>query len=157
MRKQGAVFRAKEADFQSTVVQVLEGLGYVVWVTSARSFGLSYKKVLALVVAKGVAQAVAESIAGAVCTKKGYGADLGIPDLLIRRGSWSKGMMFGAELKGEKTRMSTEQKIFEARGEYGVYRALRPLLEDLRSYESLVAGGQPERVGSFLRSNPTLH
>lgn len=137
-------------------MEVLQGLGYTVWVTSARSFGVSFKKVLAVVTAKGIPEPVAKAIAGELCTKKGYGSDLGIPDLLIRRSTWAKGMMFGAELKGEKTRMSTEQRIFEARGDYGVYRSLRALLEDLQSYEGKVGGGQPNRVEAFLKSNPSL-
>lgn len=156
MRPKTAKIPISEAQFQERVVDALRGLGYTVWVTSARSFGLSSKRVFAVVKGFGISDELAERIAQSLCTKKGYGSDRGIPDLLVRRNTWPSGTMFGAELKGRKTVTSVEQRIFEAEGHYGVYRTLSDLLEALASFEGVVAGGQPGRVRSFMVTNPNL-
>ena len=44
----------------------------------------------------------------------GYGADKGIPDLLLHHPSWPDGQLMGMEVKGSKTPLSKEQKILLA-------------------------------------------
>lgn len=155
-----------EAQYQERATQLLTALGYTVLTTSARSFGTARKSALAKVHAVlggyGVRlQAhVAEALAGAFATSKGYGADKGVPDLLVLHKDWPRGAMFAAEVKGVATKVSPEQRAMEAQGFYGVYRApsVYAMLLDLAAFHNHVGAGMDKpvtasRIEAFVSSN----
>ena len=53
----------------------------------------------------------------------GYGADLGIPDLLVRHPSWSRALWLGIETKGTHTRLNPRQSELLAGGAIVVARS----------------------------------
>jgi hypothetical protein len=73
--------------------------------------------------------------------KGGYGASLGIADLLVRgtgRGEstrWPRALCLQVELKGEKTPLSEVQKIEQDEGEIIVVRSAEQAVNVVRSFE----------------------
>jgi hypothetical protein len=71
-----------EDDVQTTIADGLKALGYTVLSTTHRSRGATCPK------------------CGTFARpKKGYGADLGVPDLLVTHKKWPAGAMLGIEVK----------------------------------------------------------
>lgn len=117
-----------EAQFQSRLVDLLRQLGVEVLVTSARRFR-----------------------AGA--DGKGYGADQGVPDLLVRLPVWPVGFMLGVELKGKTTAASAEQKAASARGWYEFHRTSVSVLGAVCSANDRLGFVRPLRIERFWRDN----
>lgn len=59
-----------------------------------------------------------------VRSPRGYGANKGVPDLLIRKGDWPAWMWLGMECKGRNTKVSPEQSSLEVLGAIVIVRTL---------------------------------
>ena len=80
---------ATEAEIQATIIEGLRLMQYIVLCTTHR---------------------VKRCRKCGTFPNAGYGADKGVPDLLVTHRRWPAGLFLGLEIKGAKTALSPEQK-----------------------------------------------
>lgn len=76
-----------------------------------------------------------------VCGQKsrsqgGYGADYGVPDLLVSHAGWKDGAWLGLEVKGPKTPLSPHQQDLLAKRRIFVVRSVEEALEAVSRFEA---------------------
>lgn len=117
-----------EEDLQRAAIECLHLLDYIALQTTVR-----YKR------------QKCEACGSVATPKGGYGASPGVPDLIITHHTWPRHMAMLAELKGPATKVSPDQKMYEAFGRYPIIRGdLRPLLDAIYAFEE--ANNLPTRI-----------
>lgn len=104
--------RLPESAVERQVVEGLVAFGYEVLKTSHR-----HRRI--------------ECVCGAKLRPGSYGADYGVPDLLVRRDGWPIGAWIGLELKGTATPLSARQQELAAAGAIIVVRSFQDALEGI--------------------------
>lgn len=120
------LLKVREEDIQQQIVEGLSLYGYIVLQTTVRGIKARCKGCGSELKAYG-----------------GYGADKGVPDLLVSRTDWMAGVWVGLEVKSETGRLKPEQAELLAQNRIHVVRSFDEAKSIVDAYRSLY---RPKRM-----------